>query len=96
MTIRVQAVFIDGVFRPLHPVEMADGMPVSLTVEVNPPISEADEDLRDIWDLLDHEYMEECRRKAGHAPSIEEVRRLLSGIKGSLADDIIAEREDRF
>lgn len=83
-------------FRPIHPVDVADGMPVSLTVEVVPPPSDTDDDLSDIWDLLDHEYMEECRRKAGSAPSLEEVRRRLSAYKGSLADDIIAEREDRF
>jgi hypothetical protein len=41
--------------------------------------------------------MEWCARKAaGDVPSIEEVRQMLSKIKGSMADVIIAERDERF
>jgi hypothetical protein len=47
---------------------------------------------------LDTEYIESLRRKlagAEPAPGLEEVRRRLSKIPGSMAADFIAEREDR-
>src|SRR5262245_55166066 len=49
-------------------------------------------------DLIDHEFVAECEREVEgkDIPTIEEVRRMLSKIPGSLAEDIIAEREDRF
>jgi predicted DNA-binding antitoxin AbrB/MazE fold protein len=40
-------------------------------------------------------FMDSCRQKTGHAPSLEEVRRVLSAFKGSLADRIGQERDER-
>ena len=48
-------------------------------------------------DLIDHEFIADCARQdSGDAPTIEEVRELLAKIPGSLAEEIIADREDRF
>ena len=49
-------------------------------------------------DLIDHEFVADCARETQgkDIPTIEEVRRMLSKIPGSLAEEIIAEREDRF
>jgi hypothetical protein len=51
-----------------------------------------------IDDLIDHEFVAECEREleGKDIPTIEEVRQMLSKIPGSLAEEIIAEREDRF
>ena len=51
-----------------------------------------------LYPLIDHEFVAECEREIeGKAiPTIEEVRLMLSKIPGSLAQEIIAEREDRF
>jgi len=48
-------------------------------------------------DLIDHEAIAYCAREiAGKdVPSIEEVRRMLSKIPGSMAQAVIQEREDR-
>jgi hypothetical protein len=48
--------------------------------------------------LIDHEFVAECERETEgkDVPSLEEVRKLLAKIPGSLAQEIIAEREDRF
>jgi hypothetical protein len=48
--------------------------------------------------LIDHEFVAECEREieGKDIPTIEEVRQMLSKIPGSLAQEIIAEREDRF
>jgi hypothetical protein len=48
--------------------------------------------------LIDHEFVAYCEREieGKDVPTIEEVRQMLSKIPGSLAQEIIAEREDRF
>ncbi|MFI5455687.1 MAG: hypothetical protein ACHRXM_09575 [Isosphaerales bacterium] len=48
-------------------------------------------------DLIDHEFIVACSRlNGGDVPTIEEVREILAKIPGSLAEEIIADREDRF
>jgi predicted DNA-binding antitoxin AbrB/MazE fold protein len=87
----IDAIYENGVFRPQEPVNVANGERVSLTV--SPKTSDAD--LRDVADLLDLEYMEACRRDAGEAPTLEEARKALNAFKGSLADVICEERDER-
>lgn len=48
-------------------------------------------------DLIDHEFIADFARRPGDdVPTIEKVREILSRIPGSLAEEIIADREDRF
>jgi hypothetical protein len=48
-------------------------------------------------DLVDNEFIADCASPdGGDAPSIERVREILAKIPGSMAEDIIADREDRF
>lgn len=48
-------------------------------------------------DWLDTEYMARCaEERRGKAPvSLERTREILSKVPGSMADDIIADRDDR-
>jgi predicted DNA-binding antitoxin AbrB/MazE fold protein len=92
MNQRVDAIFENGVFRPQTPVNIADGERVSLSVESK--LNTASE-LGDVADLLDTEFLESCRQHVGHAPSLEEVRKVLSAFDGSLADRISEERDER-
>lgn len=48
----------------------------------------------DSW--LDIEYMTACAREADSSVTLESVRRILAKLPGSLADDISAERDERF
>jgi hypothetical protein len=70
--------------------------------QIKRPTREVNEDesstpTHSIEDLIDHEFVESCARLArSDSPSIEEVRESLSKIRGSLSDEIIADREDRF
>jgi hypothetical protein len=58
---------------------------------------ETDEAKPTLDDLIDHEFIAVCGQSNGEdVPSIEEVREILAKIPGSLAKDIIADREDRF
>ena len=92
MSDQIDAIYEDGVFRPQGPVHVADGQLVSLTINAT---RRSGEDLGDIADLLDPEFIETCRRNSAVVPSLEEVRRALSGFSGSVSDLICEEREER-
>jgi hypothetical protein len=49
-------------------------------------------------DLIDDEFVADCEKETEgqDIPSIDEVRRRLAKIPGSLSREIIADREDRF
>ncbi len=92
MSQRIDAVFENGVFRPETPVQITDGQRVSLSVESRAlPVDELD----DVRDLLDCEFIESCRARPGNAMTLEDARRLLSAYPGSLADRIAEERNER-
>ena len=46
--------------------------------------------------FLDVEFMDACRGEADPSVTLEDVRRILAKIPGSLADAINEEREERF
>jgi predicted DNA-binding antitoxin AbrB/MazE fold protein len=71
----------NGVLRPLEPVQLADRQRVSVTVD-----SSTSED----W--LDHDALQWARQEGDPAISLDDVRRRLAPLKGSLSDLVIAER----
>ena len=88
MVLQVQAVYQNGVLRPLQPLDLKEHERVSVEKGAPTPVRSG----------LDVDYVERLTREleAGEpAPGLEEVRRRLSKIPGSMAADIIAEREDR-
>ena len=87
---QVDAVYQNGILKPLQPLELAENERVVVT------ITQAGNALGTCQ--LDTEYIEGLRRRlagAQPAPGLEEVRRRLSKIPGSMTEDFIAEREDR-
>jgi len=88
MTLRVEAIYEDGVLRPLAQVDLRESQRVTLLIsETSGGPSQ-----------LDRELVDRARSEVAamqHVPMIEEVRSILSKIPGSLADDVNAEREDR-
>jgi predicted DNA-binding antitoxin AbrB/MazE fold protein len=91
MTQRIDAIFENGVFRPELPVNIANGQRVSLDVESTTGCAN---DLSDVADLLDLEFMAACSKNGSPAPLLEEVQHMLSAFDGSLADRIVDERDD--
>ena len=45
--------------------------------------------------LFDADYHAECEADTSPVPTLEEVREIMSKVPGSLAADIIADREER-
>ncbi|HEY2414077.1 MAG TPA: antitoxin family protein [Pirellulaceae bacterium] len=92
MNQRIDAIFEKGIFRPEVPVHIAEGQRVSLNVE-SP--SAALDDIRDVKDLLDAEFMDSCRQSTGDVPSLAQTRKLLSALQGSLAERVSQERDEQ-
>ena len=82
----IQAVYEDGVLRPLEPILLEERQEVTVTIsdENNIP--------------RDHPLLassEEWANAAGDQVSLDEVRRALATIRGSLSETVIEERRDR-
>ncbi|MFL5343043.1 MAG: antitoxin family protein, partial [Gemmataceae bacterium] len=85
MTRSVPAVYENGTFRPLEPVACHEQERVLLTVESSGAAEES---------LLDQEFLAYCETQGDDTVSLEDVRRALSKIPGSLNDDIRADRDE--
>lgn len=82
----LQAVYENGVLRPLESLPLREHQRVTVTVS----------DPAERW--LDQEYMEKVKKDVAAsppAPSLAEVRLALSRIPGNLSDAIRAERDSR-
>ncbi|MGD1090478.1 MAG: antitoxin family protein [Bryobacteraceae bacterium] len=86
MLLQVDAVYENGVLRPLQPLDLKEHEHVLVSVvKVAAPARSS----------LAVEYIEKIKRdlqEAEPAPGLEEVRKRLSKIPGSMAAAIIAER----
>ena len=87
---QVEAVYQHGMLKPLQPLDLAENEHVSLVVTTSTPTPDACH--------RDAEFTESLRsalQDAAPAAGLDEVRRRLSKIPGTLTADFIAEREDR-
>ena len=82
----LQAVYENGVLRPLELLPLKEHQRVTVTVS----------DPAERW--LDQEYTEKVKKDVAAwapAPSLDEVRRALSKIPGNLSSEIRSERDSR-
>lgn len=90
VTRTLEAVYENGLLRPLEPLSLREHQRVVVTVsEVAVGPAEPQ---------LDREYLDSLKKHGagkGPKPSLQEVRRALAAIPGNLSDYIRAEREDR-
>jgi predicted DNA-binding antitoxin AbrB/MazE fold protein len=89
ITMTIDAVFENGVLRPLKPLFLAENEQVTIRVR------RRGESFEDDGELFDEEYAARCAAEADDSITIEEVRRDLSTIKGSL-DDAIDEARGEY
>lgn len=82
---QLEAVWQGGVLHPLQALDLPENQRVSLTVQ-----EAIDEE------LLDTDYIRYCEANADYSITLEQVRKALASIPGSMTEDFIAEREDRF
>ena len=84
MLTQFEAIFENGVLRPLEPVSLSEKEQVKVTVSRS-----ADDE----W--LDTEYMDACRAEADPTVTLEQVRTVMSKIRGSM-DEAIDEDRGEF
>ena len=89
MTRQLEAIFQGGMLRPLQPLDLLEDQKVVVTIATLPLALEED-------DFLDIELHRYCEGRADTSITLEQVRRELASIPGSMSDDIIADREERF
>ncbi|MCI0333462.1 MAG: antitoxin family protein [Planctomycetes bacterium] len=78
---KIDAMYENGLLRPLEPLNLPDRERVSVTVES-----------AGVDDWIDRDAMEWARREGDPTIPLEEVRQRLAKITGSLSDLVIAER----
>ncbi len=83
MSKKLEAVYENGVLRPLEPLDLPEHQRV--TIIVYPSLEE---------DWLDAECLHLSAAEVDESLSLETVREALGKIPGSLTADFIAERED--
>jgi predicted DNA-binding antitoxin AbrB/MazE fold protein len=90
MPLQVNAIYENGVLRPLQPLDLREHEQVVVSVLKAEPAPGRS--------ILDVKYIERIKREvqdAEPAPGLEEVRKRLGKISGSMAAEIIADRGDR-
>ncbi|MGA3213952.1 MAG: antitoxin family protein [Terriglobales bacterium] len=91
MTHAVEAIYENGVLRPLEPLPLGELERVSVLVSTHGA------QLRGGY--IDATLLEAAKREVaakGEVPTLEEVRKITSVDPSSWADAVIAEREERF
>jgi len=83
---RLQVVYKDGVLRPLEAVPLEESQQVTVTISDPTVVSR---------DLAGYFTPEEWAEAAHDDISLDEVRRALSTISGSLSEAVIALRQER-
>ncbi len=83
------AIYENGVFRPLEPLQLAERQRVALTIE-DTVTSETDSH------LLDLEFLSSLEFEVLPEVTLEEVQAVLAKIPGSMSEAFTAEREERF
>ena len=84
MTRSLQAVYENGVLRPLEPLPLKEQQQVTVTV--------SDDD----GDWLDSSFLRYLETQADESITLEEVRSALAKIPGSMVDDFRRERDERI
>lgn len=86
MSKQIEAIYENGVLHPLEPLDLDEHQRVTITIAEE---GEGEED------LIDPAFTRWCAEQSSNAPSLEEVRKALAKIRGSMADVVIAERDER-
>jgi hypothetical protein len=81
------AIYENGLLRPLVPLNIPDQERVSVTVDVCVTVDTVSGD-----DWLDRDALQLANAEGDPTVSLEDVRRRLQAIPGSFAESIIAER----
>jgi predicted DNA-binding antitoxin AbrB/MazE fold protein len=86
MTRNLKAIYENGVLRPLEALPFSENQLVTVTVSDSPGVPD---------ELIDSEFLAECQAIADDSVTLEQVRKALAKIPGSMAEQISRDRDDR-
>jgi len=86
MTRRLKAIYENGILRPLEDLPLREKELVTITVNDGAKAPE---------ELIDDDFLEDWQGLADEDVTLEQVRAALSKIPGSMAEQIIRDRDDR-
>jgi predicted DNA-binding antitoxin AbrB/MazE fold protein len=86
MTRNLKAVYENGVLRPLEALPFRNKKVVNVTVSDSSAIPD---------ELVDGDFLADCQTLADDSVTLEQVRAALAKIPGSMAEEIIRDRDDR-
>ena len=86
MTRNLKAVYENGVLRPLEALPFREQELVNVTVSDGATIPD---------ELVDSEFLADCQALADDSVTLDQVRAALAKIPGSMAEQIIRDRDDR-
>ena len=81
-----EAVYENGLLRPLESLRLAERQRVSLTIDETPAPTTDD-------DLLDQDLLSSLEAEQLPEVTLEQVRAALAKVPGSMTEDFVAERE---
>ena len=87
----MEAIYENGMLRPLEPLPLSEHQHVRVT------LSEIPSD--PLASMIDQAFLERAQKEvaaASYIPTLEEVRRMTAKDTSSWAEAIVAEREERF
>jgi predicted DNA-binding antitoxin AbrB/MazE fold protein len=84
MTRSLQAIYENGILRPLEPLPLEEHQQVTVTVSDS-----------ENGDLLDVTFLRYLETQADESVTLERVRSALDKIPGSMVDDFRTERDER-
>lgn len=82
-----ESVYENGILRPLEVLPLVNGQHVNVSIATGPDVE------GDVSAYFDPQEWEAAKHDS---ITLEEVQRAFSSIRGSLADAVIASREERF
>lgn len=85
----LDAIYENGLLRPLEPLALGESQRVRITISDGADTS--------VQRLIDHALLQEVRAEVARMqrhPAIDEVREALSTIKGNMSDVVMEERGD--
>lgn len=84
---QVEAVYENGLLRPLAPLTLEEHQRVTVIID------DAPKDAVESW--IDHEFYAALESSVEPEPTLDAVRKALSSISGSLSEAVRAERDAR-
>jgi predicted DNA-binding antitoxin AbrB/MazE fold protein len=86
MTRNLKAVYENGVLRPLESLPFRDKELVNVIVSDSATIPD---------ELVDSDFLADCQTLADDTVTLDQVRAALAKIPGSMAEQVIRDRDDR-